>query len=343
MSANNCGYRLLGRKPEGLEIPEFIGSRQWGGPDLQTMRNTILGPPLALQNSGERLLFEIENGQKLVGSFHADNEEDRPLVKNLVILIHGITGSEESASVISSAAYLISQGFPVLRLNLRGSGPSGKTSHGPFHAGLTDDLISVLAQLPEKYRSRGVFVHAASLGGNMLLKYLGEAVGETIVRAAVGFSVPIDLKATEQKLMEKRNSLYHGYILQGLKSQANLNLAREGYPVSVTNAALAAESIYEFDDKYVAKIHNLGGAENYYASQSATGFLAEILKPTLLVHAENDPWVPARIYEERNWPEDKNITVLLTDDGGHAGFHTQDNKVPWHDRLAALFFDLHLS
>jgi predicted alpha/beta-fold hydrolase len=343
MSANNSGYRLLGKKPEGLDIPDFIGSRQWGGPDLQTMRNTILGPSLSLKVPGRQLLFEIGEDQKLMGTLNAEDEQGQALEKNLVVMIHGITGSEESASIVSTAAYLMSMGFPVLRLNLRGCGPSGQTSRGPFHAGLTRDLIAVLDQLPENYRERGVFVLGVSLGGSMLLKYLGEAGEKTAVRAAVGVSVPLNLKATEQQLMEKRNSLYHGYILHGLKNQANLNLAREGYPESVTNAALTAETIYDFDDNYVSVIHDLGGADKYYAEQSAVRYLAGIRTPTLLIHAENDPWVPVQSYEEKSWPEDRDITVLITKDGGHTGFHSRDNKIPWHDRIAALFLELYVS
>ncbi|MFC7048890.1 YheT family hydrolase [Emcibacter nanhaiensis] len=342
MSASS-GYRLLGKTPEGLDIPDFVGSKQWGGADLQTMRNTILGPPLTLRKAGERLLFDIDGGQKLAGALHTEDETGAPLEKKLVIMIHGIAGSEEASPMVSAAAYLISQGFPVLRLNLRGCGESAKTSHGPYHAGLTEDLVAVLAQLPEKYRDQGVFAYAASLGGNMLLKYLGETGEDSCVTAAVAVSAPLDLAACEQKLMEKRNSLYHGYILHGLKNQANLNLAREGYPEAVTNAALTAETIYEFDDKYVSVIHSLGGADNYYASQSCGQFLDAICRPTLLIEAENDPWVPVQSYEERDWPEDRDITALITSDGGHLGFHTQDNKIPWHERIAALFFESHLS
>ncbi|WP_417319855.1 YheT family hydrolase [Emcibacter sp.] len=342
MSANNCGYRLLGKHLQGLEIPDFIGSRQWGGADLQTMRNTILGPPLTLKQPGERLMFDIEGEQKLAGTLHTENEEGEQLEKNLVILIHGITGSEEAAPIVSTAAYLRSRGFPVLRLNLRGSGPSAKSSYGPFHAGLTEDLIAVLDQLPARYKDQGVFAHASSLGGNMLLKYLGQSGKDTVVRAAVGVSVPLNLRSTERQLMEKRNRLYHGYILHGLKNQANLNLAREGYPETVTNAALMAETISEFDDKYVSVVHNFGGVDKYYSSQSAERFLMGIRKPTLLVHAENDPWVPVDIYEEKLWPEDSDITVLITKDGGHLGFHTQDDKVPWHDRVAAGFLELYV-
>ena len=342
MSASS-GYRLFGKKPDGLDIPEFVGSRQWGGADLQTMRDTILGPPLTLKNDGRRLTFEIEGGQKLVGTLHEEDEQGEPLNKNLVILIHGISGSEEAAPVVATAAYLLSQGFPVLRVNLRGSGPSAETSYGPYHAGLTGDLVAVLDQLPEKYKQQGVFVNAASLGGNMLLKYLGENAGNTIVRAAVTVSTPLDLRACEQKLMEKRNSLYHGYILHGLKNQANINLAREGYPEAVTNAALTAETIYEFDDKYVAVVHNLESADNYYETQSSRNFLGNIRTPTMLIQAENDPWVPVDLYQTYDWNDDGNLTVLITKDGGHMGFHTQDNKIPWHDRVAALFFELHLS
>tara|TARA_B100001939_G_scaffold317864_1_gene304840 strand:- start:1699 stop:2724 length:1026 start_codon:yes stop_codon:yes gene_type:complete len=337
MNENNRGYNLLGSPLGDVRLPDFIVSQKWAGADLQTMRHTILGPSRTLADAGERLYFEIEGGQKIVGALHRCSAEGEALTKPLVILVHGLASSEEAASMVSSAAALIEAGFPVLRLSLRGAGPSAETSIGPTHAGLTKDFVAVLEQLPAQYSMQGVFVMGLSLGGNMMLKYLGLTGKNSLIRAAVAVSTPLDLKAAERKIMESRNSSYHGYILQELKRQ--VKLSKHHHPEAVVKAALAAATLYEFDDVYVSRVHGFDGADKYYASQSAGHFLIGVRVPTLMIHAENDPWIPVEDYRHRIWPEDMTMSVLLTQDGGHLGFHTQDHPSPWHNRVAAVFFE----
>lgn len=334
MKENNPGYSPYGRPLDHLELPSFSSSMKWRGADLQTMRNRILGPTLRIEGEFQRIFFDIGEDQKLAASLHKG--ADQPNKKPLIIILHGVTGSEESANVISSTAYLTSLGFPVLRLNLRGAGPSAEVSTGPYHGGLTEDLKKVFKQLPEMGLGDDYSLYGISLGGNMMLKCLGEMGALAPVVAAVSISAPLCLKATQQRMAEKRNSLYHGYILLGMKTEAKLS--GESHTAALREVAQSVRRIYDFDDQYVAAVHGMDGAEDYYASQSSAAYVDEITCPTLLIQAENDPWIPSVDYHRKDWSEDGPLSVLITCDGGHVGFHDNGSPIPWHDRVAARFF-----
>jgi len=331
MTENNLGYVQYGRPLDHLPVPSFKSSLKWRGADLQTMRNRILGPSLRLEGAYERVFFEVGAGQ-LAGALHREQAGNKPLV----IIIHGVTGSEESDNVISSAAYFISLGFPVLRLNLRGAGASATTSHGPYHGGLTEDLNEILHQLPGMGLGHQYLLYGISLGGNMMLKYLGEMQEEAPVLAALSVSAPLCLKNTQQRMAEKRNSLYHGYILQAMKSEALLS--GKCHADELLEISQSVRSIYDFDDQYVAAAHGMKGAEDYYASQSSGLFVDRIKQPTLLIHAQNDPWIPSVDYHRKDWDVNENLSVLISCDGGHVGFHDKKSEIPWHDRVAAAYF-----
>ena len=137
----------------------------------------------------------------------------------LVILIHGLTGWEDSLYILSMTRLLLERGKRVLRLNLRGAGPSRATCGGHYYAGRSQDFRALLAVLPEELTRQGLMVVGYSLGGSMLLKYLGEEGAGTPVRAAATVCAPIDLAATCSNMLRPRNRLYHHYILKTMKAR----------------------------------------------------------------------------------------------------------------------------
>ena len=169
-------------------------------------------------------------------------------------------------------AYLVSQGWPVLRLNLRGAAPSRATSGGRYHAGKTEDLVAALRGLPAERVSRGIVLIGNSLGGNLVLKFIGEGGHELPVLAAVAVSTPIDLAASCARLMAPRNFVYHRYMLDEMKREA---LAPSAALTTAERAAIAgARTLYEFDDRFVAPHFGYRGAPDYYESNAAKNFLA---------------------------------------------------------------------
>jgi len=326
---NNRGFQEFGRIIKGFNVPEFVIGLKWRGADLQTMKNTILGPALTIGQNFEQVSFDLGAGKSLKASLHPSEKSS---LLPVIIIIHGLAGDETSPNVISAAAYFSSLGFPVLRLNLRGAGPSAETSAGPYHGGLSEDLAHVVDQVTCRDYGAGIVLYGISLGGNMMLKYLGERGADVPVKAAVGVSAPLNLEAVQRRLMERRNKLYHNYLLLGMKKYAG-QMANH-HEKTLLNKAKNAKSLLEFDDQFTAPAHGMSGAEEYYNLHSAQKFIGRITVPTLLIHAQNDPWIPVEDYQSREWPEDGAISLLITDDGGHVGFHTKDHKVPWQERVA---------
>ena len=257
--------------------------------------------------------------------------------KPLVILVHGLTGDEDSANIVTSAAWHRGRGYPVLRLNMRGAGPAAATSSGHYHAGRSADLADAIAALPALLRERGVLIAGTSLGGNVVLKFLAERNGCDEVIAGVSISAPIDLKAAQLRIMAARNAAYHRHLLKQMTADAAL--ARGTQRALFTANAARIRTIYDFDDLVVAPGNGFAGAADYYRRCSAGPMLDQITTPTLVIHARNDPWVPSEMYLARSWPADRPVTLLMPADGGHVGFHGAGSPIPWHDRAIAAFFD----
>jgi predicted alpha/beta-fold hydrolase len=311
-----------------FDFPEFQPRAPWWNGDLQTLRNYLLARPRALDAwPSERLVLPLGDGDALVGTWQ------RPAVavagaKPLVVLVHGLSGCEASFYVVRSAAELLAAGWPVLRLNLRGAGPSRAFSRGHYHAGRSEDLRTALAALPASARDHGVVLVGYSLGGNVVLKLLGEGAPEG-VRAGASVSAPIDLAAASRSILRRRNYLYHRHILAGVKREA-LAPGAEASPEE-RRAVRAARTLLAFDDVFTAPRHGFTGAADYYARASARPFLDAIAVPTLVIHALDDPWIPGESYTSFPWSRNPRLVPLLPRRGGHVGFVGFDRQRAWHD------------
>ncbi|MEC8198666.1 MAG: alpha/beta fold hydrolase [Pseudomonadota bacterium] len=314
-----------------VDFPQFRERAPWFGGDLQTLRNFFArrigrGPG---DLPGERLELSLSDGGKLAARL-TEGESDMPLA----VVIHGLTGCETATNVVVAARHLSGLGFPVLRLNLRGSEPSAKLAKGHYHAGQTKDLHDILSALDPALTEAGIVFMGFSLGGNMLLKFLAESGKDFPVRAAVAVSTPIDLAESAARLLLRRNRLYHRWLLDRMKDQWRDTPLRG-------NAAKALDevtSIVQFDDRIVAPVNGFKGAKDYYKKNSAERFLKKVAVPTLLIHAQNDPWIGTAPYARFDWPSNPNLGLLMPRGGGHVGFHSRNGPTPWHCVSAGKFF-----
>ncbi len=330
---------------DALALPPFRPRLPWWGGDLQTLRNLLRPPAIDLgRRPAERLELPMADGSgdRLVARLH----EPVPgtTVRPMVTLIHGLTGCQDSAYIRQSAAAFLAAGYAVVRLNLRGAGPSRPLCRFHYHAGRSDDLRDALAGLgrlrPELVAS-GVFLVGYSLGGNMLIKLLAEAADRwppqlPAILAAASVSAPIDLKGTQVRMMRPRNWLYHRYLLRRMREESLAPAAE--VTKEERRAARLARSVYEFDDRFVAPRNGFGDAETYYRVNSGLRFLGRVRVPMLLVHALDDPWIPARAYLDYPWRDNPALLPLIARRGGHVGFHGRGSAMPWHDRAALRFF-----
>jgi len=192
-------------------FPDFAPRAPWLGADLQTLRNVLRGPVFAPrpEDEGVRLVLPLTDGSgdRLAARyFEAEAPRDGA---PLVVLIHGLGGTTDSAYIQVTTTLLLRLGYPSLQLNLRGAGESRPLCREQYHAGRTGDLRDALAALPAEMIAGGVVVVGYSLGGNMVLKYAAEYGG---LRGAVSISAPIDLAAASHRFLARRNRLYLRYF-----------------------------------------------------------------------------------------------------------------------------------
>lgn len=322
---------------ETLDLPPFKPRFPWWGPDLQTIAIRLAAAPTAdlSPHSSERICFPLTDGSADTLLGMVDRPAEPIIGKPLVILVHGLTGSEDSAYILNTARHLLDRGHVILRLNLRGAGPSRPFCREHYFVGRTVDFRRVLALLPLELTASGIMAVGYSLGGAMLLKYLGEEGSFSPLRAAASVCAPIDLAVTCKHMLRPRNRLYHSYILGGIKRET-LAEGAELTPAERAEIA-AAQSMWEYDERFIAPRYGFKGAEDYYDLCKPLNFMPEIRVPTLVLAADDDPWIPAEYYRDFDWATNPALMPLLTDGGGHLGFHGSDPQ-PWNDLAVARFF-----
>lgn len=319
------------------DFPAFRPRFPWIGGDLQTLRNYLTPGGWDLSPwPSERLHFTAEDGSgdRMQGVLHLQNDGA------VILLLHGLTGCEESFYVLETARFLLSRGHNVLRLNLRGAGPSRQTCAGHYCAGSSADVATVLRNLPETLRGRETVLVGYSLGGNVILKYLAESGDSSGVSCATVVSPPIDLAAASKRVMAPRNRLYHRWLLDRMATEAGAGAAQ--LSKAEKEAISLARTVYEFDDTFVAPRNGFGGAEDYYARCSAMDMLGAIECPTLIVHARNDPWIPDAAFASLDLSRFSHIDLALVDGGGHVGFHGADRTTPWHNTCIHTYVRRHV-
>jgi len=250
----------------------------------------------------------------------------------VILLLHGLEGSSERYYIRELMYGLNRENFAVLALNFRGC--SGRLNKKPrfYHSGETSDLDFILKLLQKEYPGLAVGVVGFSLGGNVLLKYLGEQGGRALADAAVAISVPYDLKNGALAIGRGVNKIYEYYFLQSLTKK--LAGKREIYP---DIPEFTGRTLYDFDDQVTSTLHGFNGAEDYYHQCSSWRFLTGIKKETLLIHAKDDPLCNFDTFPIKSINKNSYIWPLLTEEGGHVGFWSQ--PAGWLKNTIADYFN----
>jgi predicted alpha/beta-fold hydrolase len=319
-------------------FPPFFPRAPWWGGDLQTLRG--LWPSRRAQrllSCSDRVVLPLRDrsGDRLVAALNRPSAPERQ--RSLVLLIHGQCGSESSIYMMRAAAHFLSLGHPVLRLNLRGAGPSRAMCRWQYHAGRTGDLEDAIAGLPAEHLEAGLVAVGFSLGANLLLKFLGEHGASSPFRAAVAVSGPLNLAATARRLMRPRNAVYQRHLLR-LGRRVSLGPGAE-VTARERRAIMSAATVWDFDERFTAPRNGCAGAQEFYERNSSGQFLSRIAVPTLLIHSLDDPLIPAAPYLSFDWRSNPNLVPLISRRGGHLGFQGADVRTTWHDACAAKFFD----
>ena len=318
----------------GYRSVDFRERAPWWGGDLQTLRNQFVSRVRPLQSRSLALEFPTSDGSgdRLVGSL----ETPITAVTNcpLVVLIHGLTGCQDSDYVREAARFHLIRGRAVLRLNLRGAGPSKRVARGYYHAGCASDIRDVLGGIPEPYARNGIFAVGFSLGGNILLNFLESAERDNRLVGAATVSAPIEPLEACCRLMASRNALYHRWLLKRMKQDV---LSSTELSIREREDITRAQSVFEFDDRWVAPRNGFRDARDYYAQTAGARRVPIITIPTLLLHARNDPWIPHQSYLDAEKSAAPQVEIVIARSGGHVGFHEQGHSETWHDRLIDKF------
>ena len=315
------------------------------GPHLQTLGARFLRSRLDVPTHRER--FELPDGDFVDLDFAfepppSNGTDPRPLV----LVLHGMEGSARSGYALEIYRVLREHGMAAVGLNFRSC--SGELNRLPrlYHSGETEDLQRVLLALTRRFPGRRRGAIGVSLGGNVLLKYLGETgrAARSQLEAAVAVSVPFDLSAGADALLRPGGRLYSTYLLRRLRWKVEAKRGIMPVEVDVTRA-LRARSIREFDDAATAPLHGFRSAEDYYQRSSSAGYLEAIRIPTLLLHSRDDPFLPQARLPRQAIEANPDLTAVFTSRGGHIGFVARSSPMRpffWAEQEAARFAATHL-
>ncbi len=236
----------------------------------------------------------------------------------IALLLHGLGGSGESPPMRGLARALVSRGWRVARFHFRGAGRRPNLRPTSYHSGMTADPLEVLHVLARRYAERPRVAVGVSLGGNVLLRLLGEQGDDAPVDAAVAISVPFDLSICVQRMNQGFSRIYQRVLLRRLRPliTQRRELLRSHIDVE---SALAATSFRAFDERVTAPLHGYANADDYYLRASSRPILRRISRPTLILHSADDPFMsPAVVPAAEELAE--GVTLELSQAGGHVGF-----------------------
>jgi len=240
----------------------------------------------------------------------------------LLILFHGLEGSSSSYYAITLMGAAAAIGWSGVVVNFRGcSGESNRLARA-YHSGDSDEIDWILRRLRALFPLRPRYAVGVSLGGNALLKWLGEREASTsdYLQAAAAISAPLDLTACGHHLARGFNRVYTRHFLHTLKRNAAAKLCR--HPgIFDERRMTAASNLYEFDDVVTAPLHGFKGAEDYWRRASSKPWLTGIRLPTLVLNARNDPFLPAQALPTPSQVA-ASVQLEFPRQGGHVGFVT---------------------
>lgn len=242
----------------------------------------------------------------------------------LVVMVHGLCGTAESPYVARPAQRLLQRGWLTARVNLREAGSGAGLSRKCYHAGQSDDIRAVAEELARRYPDSPIALAGYSMGGNLVLKLAAEAADRPVanLERVVAVNPPIDLGATAHFLDRTGGGFYQWRLLRMLRAMVRRHQKRHPDLPRINLARV--RTMVEFDNAYTARVHGFRDAHDYYAQSSSRPILDRIRVPGLILHAINDPLIPAETFLDLDLPE--GLRLDLRPDGGHLGYVS---RTPW--------------
>ena len=259
----------------------------------------------------------------------------------LVIFCHGLESSSNARYIQTMGQHFLASGYDVLAWNLRNCAegePFEKNAH--YHSGISEDLDLVIEHVLSDNHYKEIVLVGFSMGGNIMLKYLGEKGGNvsSLIKRAVAVSTPVDLLSCSYVLLKLPNRVYGNNFLKTILNKIRIqrdDVAELGLNV---DKILQSKNLREFDDAFTAPFHGFDSEDDYYISCSALPLLPNITIPTLLLSALDDPMLTPECYPEVNQINNPLVKAVYTQHGGHVGFYTpSDEGIGWMEQQAFRF------
>lgn len=297
----------------GRIVPSSFRPAWWlPGPHLQTLWPNLIRRPPRPALRRERL--ELPDGDFL------DLDWTPGTSGPLVLVLHGLEGSVRSPYAAGILQNLHARGLRAVLMHFRGcSGEPNRLRRG-YHSGETGDIAHVVEELQQRYPETPLAGLGYSLGGNVLLKWLGETGTDNPLNAAVAVSVPLRLERAADRLEHGASRLYQAHLLRSLRRSI-----RRKFAASELEPPLPLDELHHlrtfraFDDAVTAPLHGFRDADDYYTRASSRPFLRDIRVPTLVLQAADDPFLtPDALPEETELSSA--VTLELARRGGHVGF-----------------------
>ncbi|HEY7290710.1 MAG TPA: alpha/beta fold hydrolase [Vicinamibacterales bacterium] len=265
-----------------------------------------------------RRYFDVARATRVAAACHW---QPRRWEHPTLIALHGLNGSSDAHYMRGLAAKAFARGMNVVRLNQRNCGGTERLAAGLFHSGLTADAARVIHELTRVDGLTSIAVAGYSLGGNLALKLAGEygAHAPDALVAVAAVSPIIEIEECTRALERPENFLYEWNFVRDLKHRMRLKARLR--PDSFTRQGLNdIKTVREFDQRITAPHFGFRSASDYYHRASAMRVIDRIRVPSLIITAEDDPFVPAAAFRDPKVARNRHITLLLSEHGGHCGF-----------------------
>jgi len=259
----------------------------------------------------------------------------------LAILLHGLEGDSKRAYMRGMAKALNNAGLDAVCLNFRGCSGECNKRLGFYHSGETEDLHTVISHVVERHTYSDIILVGFSLGGNVILKYLGEQGRQSHprIKKAIVFSVPCDLASSSEKINRSAKGIYLKRFLRMLRKKIRMKMRI--MPDAINDQGYRRiKTFKDFDDRYTAPMFGFKDAEDYWEKASSKPFLGRISVPTLLVNAADDPFLTPLCYPYEEAAANPLLFLEVPQFGGHVGFIAFNGKGEyWSESRAVLFIE----
>jgi predicted alpha/beta-fold hydrolase len=264
--------------------------------------------------------FELSDGDFIDCYWY--NKQTKEHNKPIVLLFHGLGGSYKSPYIQGTMSELNSNGFESVVVHFRScSGVMNRLAKS-YHSGKTDDALEFINSLKSRFKNSKLFCIGYSLGGNMLLKLLGELKENSPITAAISVSAPLELESCADAIDGGFSKIYQTHLLNNLNESLRekcethdmlslINLNKK----NIKNI----KTFWEFDSAYTAPIHGFDSAQDYYTKSSSKQFLKHIKTNTLIIHSTDDPFMTPKILPNKN-EVSSSVELEIYENGGHVGF-----------------------